>query len=190
MSDSIVRQAGCVEQRLVVEDCTVGQLPSVLEVIREAFSEYRGVLDPPSSAERQTVPSLAADLREAGALIARVGDAIVGCVFYRIDGDRAYIYRLGVPPKLRKHGIGSALISAVLSRARAAGCVCVWLSVRLKLHANIAFFRKLGFQVTEYKSHPGHQCATYVNMQKMTDEHAKDDGASVENAAEISDDGI
>jgi predicted N-acetyltransferase YhbS len=81
-------------------------IPQILRIIKTAFSEQRGKVNPPSSAERKTIEIVEKELRKAKALVVETDNEIIACVFYQPKGDAIYIYRLAVLPEFRKRGIG------------------------------------------------------------------------------------
>ncbi|MEU6412628.1 GNAT family N-acetyltransferase [Microbispora sp. NPDC046933] len=83
-------------------------------------------------------------------LVARRGDAAIGCVVLGapVEG-RAEIKRLWVDPGERGRGVAGALVRAALTRARATGLRSVRLSVWRWRATAIALYERLGFTVTE-----------------------------------------
>ncbi|MCB0214096.1 MAG: GNAT family N-acetyltransferase [Anaerolineae bacterium] len=142
-------------------------IPTMLSVIKAAFAEYQGQLDPPSSAERKTVAIVKAELAEAQALVAEADGYLVGCVFFRPQAETIYIDRLAVLPTYRNRGIAGALLDAIEARALSAGTTALTLSVRLALKKQQAFYYKRGFAFQEYGTHPGYTAPTYMKMRKQ-----------------------
>src|SRR5262249_40192574 len=95
--------------------------PRVADIIREAFEEHRGRLDPPSSAHHKTAEIVLRELADGGAFVACDLETIVGCVFYHLRPDHLYLDRLAVLPGHRNQGIAQALIRTVEDRARQYG---------------------------------------------------------------------
>jgi ribosomal protein S18 acetylase RimI-like enzyme len=142
----------------------------MLSVIKEAFAEYKGKLDPPSSAERKTIEIVEAELEVANALMVEVDEKIVGCVFFRPQGEGIYIDRLAVLPEYRNRGIASAMLKEIECRARATEYKTLTLSVRLALEKQQAYYNRLGFEFQEYGTHEGYTKPTYMKMRKETKE--------------------
>ena len=145
---------------------TVEDLPAMLSVIRTAFAEYTGKLDPPSSAEHKTIEIVRTELEGADALVAEVEGNLVGCVFFRPQHEGVYIDRLSVLPEFRKRGIASALLNEVEIEAKTAGYEALTLSVRLVLKQQQAYYNRRGFEFFEYGTHPGYAEPTYMKMKK------------------------
>jgi predicted N-acetyltransferase YhbS len=149
-----------------IRQASSADLPAVVDVIHAAFDEYRGRLDPPSSAHHKTVESAREELRDGGAFVAVDGSELVGCVFYHPYPDHIYLDRLAVLPAQRGRGLARRLISAVEQRALAAAIPLVRLSVRLALADNRAYYERQGYQLWRFGTHAGYAAPTYVTLQK------------------------
>jgi predicted N-acetyltransferase YhbS len=135
-------------------------------LLRDAFEEYRGRLDPPSSAHGKTAEVVLRELRDGGAFVAQAGAEAVGCVFFHPRKDHVYLDRLAVLPPFRGQGIARALIDAVESRARALGPAPVRLNVRLALKDHQDYYQRLGYAFREYGTHEGFHAPTFVILEK------------------------
>lgn len=149
-----------------IEPATAADLAAIVAVIRAAFAEYDGRLDPPSSAHAQTPANVARELADGGALVARIGDSVVGCVFHHWRGDHVYLDRLAVLPAHRGAGIGRALLAAAEQRARARGLGEARLTVRLALAGLRASYERLGYGFLEHRTHAGYGQPTAVTLRK------------------------
>jgi predicted N-acetyltransferase YhbS len=138
----------------------------VLLLILDAFEEYRGVLNPPSGAHRETADTIRKKLSEGGGFIAYVGDQAAGCVLYEPEAEALYLGRLAVLPGYRKQGVAHILIEAVENRARELNLPKVTLGVRVQLTGNRAFFENLGYQVVAYDTHDGYSEPTFMTLEK------------------------
>jgi GNAT superfamily N-acetyltransferase len=152
-------------QLTIAEACT-GDAPVLLALMRAAFEEYEGLLTPPSGAHDETVETVRARLAAGGAALARVGEEAAGFAFYEPAGDLVYFGRLSVLPRLRNHGIGGALVAYVERRAKEQGAAGMRLGVRLQLPHLIARYERLGYRITQYKTHRGYDQPTWVYMEK------------------------
>ncbi|MGW6209023.1 GNAT family N-acetyltransferase [Streptomyces sp. NPDC055089] len=85
----------------------------------------------------------------AAVLVARDGDAAVGCVVVTapVDG-RAEIKRLWTAPGSRGRGVASALLDAALAHAARSGVRTVRLSVWRWRTGAVSLYERLGFSVT------------------------------------------
>lgn len=145
---------------------TDADLPAMLQVIRTAFAQYAGRLDPPSSAERKTLEVVRAELQQARAIVAEAGGELVGCIFLHLRGEEAYVDRLSVLPDWRGRGIGAALLQAAETEARSQGAEACCLSVRLVLEVQQRFYRERGYVHASFGTHAGYPLPTYRNMRK------------------------
>ncbi|MFP2931317.1 GNAT family N-acetyltransferase [Pyxidicoccus sp. 3LG] len=135
-------------------------------LLREAFEEYRGRLEPPSSAHGKTEEVVRRELRDGGALIAESPSGAEGCVFFHVRADHVYLDRLAVLPPFRGRGVARALVDAVEARARALGALPVRLNVRLALEDHQAWYARLGYAFRSHGTHEGYASPTYVVLQK------------------------
>lgn len=154
---------------ITLRAATLDDANTVLNVIHAAFEPYRGVLNPPSGAHKETQETIAQKIETGGGFIATLDDIVAGVVVYQPEETRLYLGRLAVLPEYRGKGIAHVLIAAVEELARQHGFPGVRLGVRVQLPQNRAFFERLGYQVTEYESHPGFTEYTFMNMEKMFD---------------------
>jgi predicted N-acetyltransferase YhbS len=155
MADLTLRRATPADARLI------------LDLIQTAFAEYRGRLQPDSSAYRETPEGIAAQLvGRQGAVIAERGGAAVGCVLYRDKGEDLYFGRLSVLPEHRRSGVAEALVAAVEAEARTRGASGVLLGVRIALAGNQRLFTRLGYVEISRDAHPGFSQPTSINMRK------------------------
>ena len=77
-------------------------------------------------------------------LAARVGEALVGYAGLGLSGPEAEVHTVAVDPAHQGHGIGRALLRALLALA---GSVTVFLEVRTDNEMAIALYRSEGFAV-------------------------------------------
>lgn len=139
----------------------------ILGVIKAAFAEYEGRLEPPSSAERKTVAIVREELQRATAVVAQHGQTIIGSVFYRLQGDAVYLDRLAVLPAWRGQGVGRRLVEIVEGKTAELGLKSVTLSVRIALTENQVYYRKLGYGFVAYGTHAGYAEPTYMVLAKQ-----------------------
>src|SRR5262249_46240531 len=74
---------------------------------------------------------------------------IVGTVLAGYDGHRGWLYAVAVSPRVRRRGVGTALIRHAETSLVAMGCTKVNLQVRATNAGVVAFYQKLGFAVEE-----------------------------------------
>jgi predicted N-acetyltransferase YhbS len=155
-------------EAIMITYCTATEsdIAAILAVIKAAFAEYRGQLEPPSSAERKTVEIVRQELSEATAVLAESDTMLVGCVFYRPQETYLYLDRLAVLPAWRRQGIAGRLIDWVEQVAREGGYRSVQLSVRVALPKNHAYYQQRGYQFLHYNTHPGYSHPTSITFEK------------------------
>jgi ribosomal protein S18 acetylase RimI-like enzyme len=78
-------------------------------------------------------------------LVAEHGGAVAGTVIGGFDGRRGMVYHLAVEARLRRLGIGQALMAELERRLRRKGCRKYYLLVGPNLQAAIAFYEQFGF---------------------------------------------
>jgi ribosomal protein S18 acetylase RimI-like enzyme len=155
---------------ITLRETTDADIPALVAVLKEAFEEYRGRLDPPSGAHTETVAKIHHVLRTAHAVLALLGDDIVGCVFYARSGDHMDLFRLAVLPAHRRRGIAGALIAYVEARTRELELSRVQLGVRVALTSNRAYYERRGYRFIEERRHAGYAEPTFVILEKILDE--------------------
>ena len=159
MLDEIVIRAAAPEAAAVL-----------LDVMRKAFGEYRGVLKPESSVFVETVAVIESKLAGGGGFLAIQGETPVGCIIAEANGARGYpigyLGRLAVDPTLRRQGLARRLMLTGEDYVRARGLARVEVNVRIALTGNIALFQSLGYRETARESHPGYPEPTYLVMEK------------------------
>lgn len=79
-------------------------------------------------------------------LVAESQGSIVGSVMGGFDGRRGLVYHLAVSPKLRRAGIGSALMAALEERLRDKGCLRAYLLVTHENQEAQVFYRSTGWE--------------------------------------------
>ena len=152
---------------MVLRKATYDDISTLVALIHTAFEQYRGRLEPPSGAHRETVQSIAAYLQQGHAVLALLNDQAVGCVCYHQEGEHVYFGRLSVLPAFRQHGVGLALIAYVEQRAQDLGAQRVQIGVRRALQHLQAYYERLGYHVVRYETHEGYTEPTSVVMEKQ-----------------------
>ncbi len=143
-------------------------IPHILHIIKTSFEEYRGRLNPPSSAHHKTIEIVTAELHRATAIVAHQDKYLVGCVFYQVNPDYVYFDRLAVLPAWRRQGIAGQLIKLVEQRAIRAGKNRVRLSVRVSLADHHSYYQNRGYQFKSYGTHPGFDHPTFLVLEKFS----------------------
>ncbi|GLK54419.1 ribosomal protein S18 acetylase RimI-like enzyme [Methylopila capsulata] len=139
---------------------------TVHALVSGAFGEV-GPVEPPLSALRETVDTLAARLEdEEFLLIAEADGAVVGCAFCAPQDDAVYLGRVAVDASARGRGVCRALVGEAEALAREFARVRLTLKVRASMPQNIDVFRRLGFAITAEARHEGYDRTTYYVLEK------------------------
>jgi ribosomal protein S18 acetylase RimI-like enzyme len=141
-------------------------LHQLAEVIRSAFEEQRGLLDPPAGAFQETAASLLARLENSRGWLAELEGIRVACIFYRPEAEHAHLSRLAVLPEYRRMGIGRCLLAHAEELAARDGFTRVRLGVRAEISANREYYQRLGYRVIEEHSHEGYTKITVYILEK------------------------
>jgi predicted N-acetyltransferase YhbS len=151
---------------LLLREATSADVPTLAALVREAFAEYHGRLDPPSGAHNETEDKIRTRLATAHATLASRAGLAVGCIFYELEVGYLYFSRLSVLPAHRRRGVGRELINYVETRARTLGLAGVRMGVRVALRPLHAYYDRLGYRLLEYRTHPGYAEPTYIILEK------------------------
>jgi ribosomal protein S18 acetylase RimI-like enzyme len=116
-------------------------------ITQAAYAEYRGVLDPPSGVDRETLADVEHALDEGGAVLAWIGDHAVAAVRFQDAVDHLSVERLAVIPIARGQGIARALLAYLRGLARQSHLPDVRLGVRLSLPRNVDLYQSLGYRM-------------------------------------------
>lgn len=154
-----------VARGVEVHVCGEDAAAVVHEQTQAAFAGYEA-LDPPSGASWETVESVRRDLGAASGALAWLDSRAVGCLRFAVTGDHLHVRRVAVTPELQGKGIGRALMAWAEGQASNRGLSRVTVGVRLSLPGNLAFYRRLGYEVVAEHAHPGYDRPTWVSMQK------------------------
>lgn len=84
------------------------------------------------------------DIDLARSRVALLGDDLSGIANLAVRGDRAWVAGIGVAPEARRHGVGRALMEAILAEAPPT----VTLEVLEQNEPAIALYRQLGFETS------------------------------------------
>ena len=129
-----------------IERADVGDAVAILALQRLAYQrEAQRYHDPALPPLRQTLAELAAEFETHVILKAILDGAIIGSVrAYRADGI-CHIGRLMVHPRLRRQGIGTALVRHIEAHFPDVARFQIFTGARSA--ANIRLYRRLGYEV-------------------------------------------
>ena len=158
-------------QRVTIRAASIENAPLIFEITRAAFEQFRGRLDPPTSALDETLETLLETTFQPdhGAALAFVNDTPAGALRWSVHPLRQHLYvgRVAVLPAYRRQGVASALMDWADAHARALGLPVVQFGVRLQAPENIRFYQCLGYEVAGQEQHHGYDQPTFVWMRKQ-----------------------
>jgi N-acetylglutamate synthase-like GNAT family acetyltransferase len=140
--------------------------PAILALILRAFSSMEGRIDPPSSALRLTLETLAAKARDEIGLLVEEGGRPVACAFLDLRPDCLYIGKLAVEPDRQGSGAGKLLLAEAERIAAERHLPWLELQTRVELVENHRYFAARGFAKTGEGSHSGYPRPTWIVMRK------------------------
>jgi cyanophycin synthetase len=151
-------------KRARIEDAAL-----VHRVMREAYREYDGAIDPPMSASAETEGQVTDAMRRGGAVLAWDGATPVGSARYRLSSEFVHIKRVSVLPSWRGRGIASAMLGYIERLALDEGRTQARLQVRMSLARNLALYQRVGYRVSELKAHPRGQDVVGTLVKQLGD---------------------
>jgi GNAT superfamily N-acetyltransferase len=115
--------------------------PVIARLVNEAFRPERFFSD----ADRTDSGKIAALLHKGKFLLLLEEEALVGCVYAELRGERGYFGLLAVDPQRQRSGIGGQLIAAAERYCRSAGCRFMDLTFVNVRHALPAYYARFGY---------------------------------------------
>lgn len=103
---------------MVVRIALPSEAKAITNVINAAFRQAESFFIERDRIAGEQVQSL---LQTGEFLISEEDDAITGCVYVEMQGDRSYLGLLAVNPMAQKSGLGSSLMTAAEDHCRKAG---------------------------------------------------------------------
>lgn len=151
-----------------VVDASAEDARLVWRVMRASFAE-QATLDPPSSANHETVDDVRAHMARGGAVLAYLPGMPdpVGSARYRLEPDHCFVARVAVLPEYRRRGVARALMRHLEDIARLHRRSAVHLAVRTALVSNLRLYASLGYEVVEVRAHPRGGAANSARMVKQ-----------------------
>jgi GNAT superfamily N-acetyltransferase len=115
--------------------------PAIARLVNAAFRPERFFID----TDRTDPEKVAALLRKGKFLLLFESQALAGCVYIELRGERGYFGLLAVDPQRQRSGIGARLIAAAEQHCRSAGCRFMdltFVNVRQELPA---YYKRFGY---------------------------------------------
>jgi len=139
--------------------------PAIARLVNAAFRSERFFID----ADR-TDPDKVRTLLETGKfLMLFEEEALAGCVYIELRGERGYFGLLAVDPQHQRFGIGARLIAAAEQHCRSAGCRFMdltFVNVRQELPA---YYQRFGYVENGVLPFPADQVAKVpVHLVRMS----------------------
>ncbi len=123
-------------------------IPAIVDLINRAFAVEKFF----KSGERTDVVQVTDMMRTGKFLLLMAGDALIACIYVRIDGERAYAGTLAVAPSQQRSGIGRRMMREVEEHARAQGCEVLDIRIVNVRPELSEIYSKLGFVPTGIES--------------------------------------
>jgi ribosomal protein S18 acetylase RimI-like enzyme len=137
-----------------VQPAQIEDAELVYQIMREAYLEYEGALDPPMSGSGENAAHVADAMQRGGAVLAWDGATPVGSARYRLSNDFVHIKRVSVLPHWRGRGIATAMLRYIEGLAISQGRTGARLQVRMSLAQNLELYQHVGYQIARVKAHP------------------------------------
>jgi len=114
---------------------------NIARLVNAAFRPERFFID----ADRTNPEKVRALLQKGEFLLAEEKDALAGCIYVELRGERGYFGLLAVHPARQRSGLGARLVAAAEEYCRAAGCQFMDLTI-VNLRTELpGFYHRLGY---------------------------------------------
>jgi ribosomal protein S18 acetylase RimI-like enzyme len=114
---------------------------NIARLVNAAFRPERFFID----ADRTNLEKVRTLLQKGEFLLAEEKDALAGCIYIELRGERGYFGLLAVDPARQRSGLGSRLVVAAEEYCRAAGCQFMDLTI-VNLRTELpGFYHRLGY---------------------------------------------
>lgn len=152
-----------------VRTATEADFDSILNLVNAAFQVESFF----KNQDRLTVADLESYFKSGIFLVGEDERKILGCIYVKRTGDRAYFGLLSINPSHQKMGLGRRLVAAAEEFARETGAHFMDIRV-IHLRTELpGIYAKLGYQVTgtePYPSERGHVLTQPVHFIRMSKE--------------------
>ncbi len=103
-----------------------------------------------------------------------LGEELAGYVIFNWGAGESHLLNLCIRPDLQRQGLGGLLLEHVIGRARAIGCVTLFLEVRPSNPGAAALYERRGFRVigrrpAYYRSDEGREDAIVMELDLTRD---------------------
>lgn len=137
-------------QRVTIEPATANDCSECARLLVQQLGEHG--IEASAEALAQVLEDAVADIARGFLILARDSGSVVGVAYVSTIlsmehcGPVAWLEELYVSPGHRNRGIGTALMAAVLERAREAGIGAIDLEVDARQSRATAFYQRIGFR--------------------------------------------
>ncbi|GAB4330436.1 MAG: GNAT family N-acetyltransferase [Dehalococcoidia bacterium] len=125
-------------------DATTADIPAIVELVNRAYRVEDAFID----GDRTDAADVAAHLQRGCFVLAEDASGLTGAVFVELRPPRGYFGMLAVHPRAQRNGLGAALVREAESRAIAAGCDHMELSVIHLRSPLLDWYARLGYRVS------------------------------------------
>jgi N-acetylglutamate synthase-like GNAT family acetyltransferase len=115
---------------------------AIARLVNDAFRPERFF----SNGDRTSPEKVRALMPKGKFLLVEEADALIGCVYIELRGERGYFGLLAVDPARQRSGLGSRLVAIAEEECRSAGCRFMDLTIVNLRKELLGFYRRLGYE--------------------------------------------
>lgn len=98
------------------------------------------------------------------------GGIVAGFGALELGSDEGELILFGVDPRLRRRGVGTAVLDFLATEAAQAGLDSIWLHVRVRNSAALSFYESRGFRIRDHlDGHYGGQEDAFRMQRRLTE---------------------
>lgn len=162
--ENVMVQANNVD--LLIDPPEFADWGRLLTLLREAFADVIGRIDPPSTVYDLTTDQLRDKASKHSLLLAVDGNDPVACLYLRSAGKALFVERFAIRRTHRGSGLARRMIERANLEAQYRGHAFLALETRVALIENQSKFASFGFEIVGGRTHPGHAETTTYRMQR------------------------
>ena len=142
-----------IRAAVLLRSAEVSDAKAIARLINTAFQVERFFID----SDRITEDEVRHRLRAGRFILAPGENALAGCVYVELRGERAYVGLLSVDPDRQRSGLGEQLMQAAENHCRENGCAFVDLLIVNLREELPRFYRRLGYVESGTEPFPSDQ---------------------------------
>jgi ribosomal protein S18 acetylase RimI-like enzyme len=135
-------------EEFVLRDAVPADFPAIVDLINRAFAVEKFF----KSGERTDAAQVTGMMQAGKFLLLMSAEAVIACIFVRINDERAYAGTLAVEPSHQRSGIGRRMMREAEAYARARGCEVLDIRIVNVRPELSEIYSKLGFVPTGIES--------------------------------------